>query len=150
MLAQGTTRGESHAMTLMTTAGQPMPAPGLRCALAAEPRSAHVARHLVLDCFEGQLNNRVVDDVDLVVAELVANAVAAMGNSGAVQIGAWIAGSDVAVEVVDQAGGTPRKPAHDPSSEDGRGLLLVEGITRTWGWTPLPGGKAVWGFIPAL
>lgn len=150
MLGQGTTRGESHVMTLTTTAGQPMPAPGLRCALIAEPRSAHVARHLVRDCFEGRLNAGVVDDVDLVVAELVANAVAAMGNSGAVQIGAWIAGSDVAVEVVDGAGGAPRQPVRDPFSEDGRGLLLVAGVTRAWGWAPFAGGKAVWGLVPAL
>lgn len=47
--------------------------------------------------------------------------------------------------VTDPADEPPslREPVH--IAEGGRGLRIVDAISRAWGWTPLPrGGKAVW------
>ena len=147
MLSQGTTFGAGQAMTLKNTVGLPEKAPRFHCTVAARPVAARVARHLVCDCFAGRLSVDVVADVGLVMTELVANAVAAMGESGSVEFAAWIAGGDVVVLVIDQAAGEPKPQHEDASSEAGRGLFLVAELTRDWGWSPFPDGKAVWGFI---
>ncbi|ORT59189.1 hypothetical protein BKD26_14355 [Streptomyces sp. CB03238] len=149
MLGQGTTHGEGQAMTLLITTGQSTRTPRMRCALAAEPVAARVARHLVSACFAGQLSASVIADVGLVITELVANAVTATGDSGSVEFGAWLDNGDVVLQVIDQADGEPKKSADDQDAETGRGLLLVQELTRDWGWTPVPGGKAVWGLISA-
>lgn len=50
------------------------------------------------------------------------------------------------VTVTDPGGSAPAVVhSEDAFSEDGRGLLVVAGISDAWGWAPLStGGKAVW------
>lgn len=143
VLGQGTTFGKGQAMTLKNTAGRPAETPQFHCTIAAQPVVAQMARHLVRDCFAGQLNADVVADVGLVVTELVANAVTAIGDSGSVEFAAWMAGGDVVVLVIDQADGEPAARDEDASAETGRGLFLVEELTRDWGWAmgPVPRRK---------
>jgi hypothetical protein len=54
-------------------------------------------------------------------------------------------------EVTDTGG--ERRPAIEPGAADagtGRGLLIVEALTETWGVTPRTGGpgKTVWAVLP--
>lgn len=89
-----------------------------------------------------------LDDVELCVDELFANAVehTASGRGGRVSVVVSLHGGAVRVTVVDD-GGSPTKPfvRRDSYDEGGRGLWLVERLSRRWGSDPAEhGGNAVW------
>jgi Histidine kinase-like ATPase domain len=47
--------------------------------------------------------------------------------------------------VIDPADTPPLMQEADHIAEGGRGLHIIDAMSRAWGWTPLPsGGKAVW------
>lgn len=97
------------------------------------------------------------DDVataELVLSELVTNAVQHAGNPPGRQVGLGF-GLDahrgvLRLEVADACTALPRprsaELAPDPDSESGRGLLLVTALADDWGVTPRPYGigKTVW------
>lgn len=93
----------------------------------------------------------LVEVAELVVSELVTNAVRAsgsLGGAGVPVVRLWLAADDVQV-LVQVGDGCPRGPELSLPGEDaehGRGLLLVEALASGWGWSPVPGlpGKAVW------
>jgi anti-sigma regulatory factor (Ser/Thr protein kinase) len=92
------------------------------------------------------------DVAELILGELVANAVNA--SEQARQTGVLvirvclIADADVlTIEVWDQAPGMPVLKNADPLAENGRGLAIVDDLTRgAWGCQPAIGqrGKCVW------
>ncbi|WP_235608580.1 ATP-binding protein, partial [Frankia casuarinae] len=46
---------------------------------------------------------------------------------------------------------TPRITSPDPFSEGGRGLLMVDALSRRWSWYRVKtGGKVVWAEIPGV
>lgn len=54
-------------------------------------------------------------------------------------------GAFVVVIVSDPSEDDPKQRPADDVCENGRGLHVIEALSRAWGWTPLPGtGKAVW------
>jgi anti-sigma regulatory factor (Ser/Thr protein kinase) len=91
----------------------------------------------------------LTDDVELVVSELVTNAVtAAQALPQPAPVRLWLLSDsrDVLVVAWDAS---PRPPAPaDPDllGESGRGLLLVQALSQRWGSYPTPrhGGKVVW------
>ncbi|WP_159457250.1 ATP-binding protein [Marinactinospora thermotolerans] len=95
-----------------------------------------------------------LDDAELMVGELVANAV----RHGADPVGVvvWLAGAACAVvEVRDAGRGMPELPSVkdpaeiDPLSEGGWGLALVTRLSRgRCGVEVLPVGKSVWFALP--
>lgn len=57
----------------------------------------------------------------------------------------------VVIEVADRDPGLPVTPGASLESESGRGLLLVEALSKEWGYFPLTsGGKVVYAVIDAL
>ncbi|MFB9391811.1 SpoIIE family protein phosphatase [Streptomyces coeruleoprunus] len=84
-----------------------------------------------------------VDVALLVVSELVTNAIA--HTQGEVRLDLTLAGDRLRVAVNDTS---PRAPVKATSTDweatGGRGLLLVEAMTASWGSVPLGGGKQVW------
>lgn len=79
---------------------------------------------------------------ELLVSEVVTNAIEHGGSGGTVEVMALPAG--LRVEVTDRAGGRPevRHPSElDPS---GRGLAIVDRLSRWWGVDIVPGGKVIW------
>ncbi|GAA4080011.1 SpoIIE family protein phosphatase [Streptomyces shaanxiensis] len=86
------------------------------------------------------------DGVLLVVSELVTNAL--VHTQGSVRLDLILRGDHVRVSVTD---GSPRAPAKpvivDWESTGGRGLLLVEAMSETFGSVPVAGGKQVWSEI---
>jgi anti-sigma regulatory factor (Ser/Thr protein kinase) len=82
-------------------------------------------------------------DVLLLVSELVSNAV--RHGEGPIDLAVGVSTSRVRVEVTDQGDGQPLPPRLPPvTSQSGRGLLIVEAIADTWGFTVKPTGKTVW------
>jgi hypothetical protein len=78
------------------------------------------------------------DDLALVVGELVGNAVRHAGGDILLVIedvgGAW------RVEVRDTSADPPRMQPGSLDAESGRGLLLVDALSTTWGWSACQGG----------
>jgi anti-sigma regulatory factor (Ser/Thr protein kinase) len=101
----------------------------------------------------------LAETVELVVSELVTNAVlATTGSDGRPRYDDELAGlpvvhirllSDrerVVVEVWDRSTEAPTLKEAEPDQESGRGLMLVEAVCERWGWATAAGwhGKAVW------
>lgn len=97
---------------------------------------------------------KLLADVELLVSELMTNAVAASSAAGqVVPVRLWLLAdwSQVLVLVGDTS---PRPPVQMGTGEDaegGRGLLLVESISQQWDWYPSSavGGKVVWALVAA-
>ncbi|WP_422397034.1 SpoIIE family protein phosphatase [Streptomyces gobiensis] len=87
-----------------------------------------------------------VDAILLVVSELVTNAL--VHTQGQVHLGLTLAGDRLRVAVSDTSPRAPAKPAApDWEATGGRGILLVEAMSASWGSVPLSGGKQVWGEV---
>jgi anti-sigma regulatory factor (Ser/Thr protein kinase) len=87
----------------------------------------------------------LIDDAELVVSELVTNAVLHAGG-GAVALTALMCGEEaLELRVSDTSGAAPRERNSGEADEDGRGLLLCRALAVGFGWEALPGGgKTVW------
>ena len=96
----------------------------------------------------------LADTAELVVSELVTNAVqASTGPRDRPQLGLPVVRvrlmSDrklVMIEVWDTSTDTPILRQPESGEEAGRGLMLVEALCQRWGWKPAPdsGCKVVW------
>lgn len=86
------------------------------------------------------------DGVLLVVSELVTNAL--VHTQGPVRLDLILRGDRVRVSVNDASPRAPAKPVIvDWESTGGRGLLLVEAMSESFGSVPVAGGKQVWSEI---
>ncbi|WSF65763.1 SpoIIE family protein phosphatase [Streptomyces sp. NBC_01352] len=86
------------------------------------------------------------DTVLLVVSELVTNAL--VHTQGPVRVDLTLRGDRVRVSVSDSSPRAPAKPVIvDWESTGGRGLLLVEAMSDSFGSMPVAGGKQVWSEI---
>ena len=93
--------------------------------------------------------NEVVDDAELLVSELVTNALratAAMRQTLPIRL--WLLSNNVRV-VISVWDGNPHPPVHvsvGDDAESGRGLVLVEALSGRWDWFAHKGlgGKIVW------
>jgi anti-sigma regulatory factor (Ser/Thr protein kinase) len=82
----------------------------------------------------------VADAVELMVSELVTNAVV-HARSG-VEMTLEELSDRTRVEVCDDSARLPE--TRDPTEAGGRGLLVVEALADRWGVQRLDGGKAIW------
>ncbi|WP_443073249.1 SpoIIE family protein phosphatase [Streptomyces sp. S465] len=79
----------------------------------------------------------------LVTSELVTNAL--VHTQGEVRLSLTLTADRLRIAVNDPSPRTPVKPATvDWEATGGRGLLLVEAVSQSWGSVPLSGGKQVW------
>ncbi|MFD4881161.1 ATP-binding protein [Kitasatospora sp. NPDC058402] len=88
------------------------------------------------------LSEKSLRDVELCTAELITNAVEHTGKRCRVTV-RWT-GVRLRVEVADRSPQPPVRSAADDMATGGRGLLLVEALTHSWGWYPAEEGKVVW------
>lgn len=84
-----------------------------------------------------------MDTVLLVVSELVTNAL--VHTDGQVRLDLTLLENKLRVSVADSSARTPVKPTSIGwEATGGRGILLVEAMSETWGTVPVSGGKQVW------
>ena len=86
--------------------------------------------------------SEVIDDCSLVLSELTSNAVTA--GSTVVSISVEVHRDHVRIAADDDGPGVPRPVAAGPSDRHGRGLAIVESLSRAWGVQHRPLGKQVW------
>ncbi|MER5727799.1 ATP-binding protein [Streptomyces sp. NPDC002138] len=113
------------------------------------PRGAGLARRLTLLQLEDwgvARETGTSDAVAAIVAELVANAVTHGKVPGRdFELRLILTSGSIRIEVADAGrGGTPRVAGPADDAESGRGLLLVEAFSSSWGVTDQGSGKIVW------
>jgi anti-sigma regulatory factor (Ser/Thr protein kinase) len=134
------------------------PLPALPAPLAAWLPGAASSVAAARDAARGFVAAARLEDpergVDLVVSELVTNAVAQVDGCGAqVRLGLeLLLPGHVRVTVWDPISGQPRRPQRmaDTWAETGRGLILVGAYASAWGTRPEELGKSVWADVPVL
>jgi serine/threonine-protein kinase RsbW len=112
----------------------------LSITLPSHPAAAGTARRLAREL----ASPATVDSVELLVSELVTNAVlhAHEGNVLELKISAWE--DCVRVEVRDSSSHLPQMLLPADWGVHGRGLFLVDALADRWGSEPTPTGKTVW------
>lgn len=110
--------------------------------LRDEPAEAGRARHWAADQLLAAGLDELRDDVELVVGELVANALRHAGLPAEVVL--CVAAPRVRVEVRDRSRLSPVRARHPAESMTGRGVRLVDAVALTWGVDRREDGKAVW------
>jgi anti-sigma regulatory factor (Ser/Thr protein kinase) len=86
----------------------------------------------------------LVDNVQLVVSEMVTNA---LDHAIPAPVHLWLCcdHTSIMAMVGDSSPAPPQRLAQDTGAIGGRGLAIVHEVTGGhWGWFPLMGGKAVW------
>ena len=91
----------------------------------------------------------LADTAELLVSELITNAIRASVGVMSPAVALWLFsdGRHVAIHVWDGSGERPARRDAGADSESGRGLLLVDSLSRDWGSYPRVGGKVVWARI---
>jgi anti-sigma regulatory factor (Ser/Thr protein kinase) len=117
--------------------------------ISALERSVPSARHHARKILRKWQLTGLTTDVELVVSELVTNAIAAaQALPVAAPVGLWLL-TDLTQVCIAVWDANPRLPVRDDPdglAENGRGLLLVESLAAQWGvsLTPQSGGKIVY------
>lgn len=112
-------------------------------ATVAAPGEARLfAAEILPELLAGQVGG-LLDDVQLVVSELVTNAVRAGSPTIRLDIAPTPDGR-LAIRVTDVAGGWPRPRAATAEDPGGRGLALVSAVASAWGARREERGKTVW------
>jgi anti-anti-sigma regulatory factor len=105
--------------------------------MPAGPRAVSTARGLVRDACDRWGTGANADIAELVVSELASNAVRHAG--GLIQVTVSLRRRHLHLAVRDRSFDPPR-----PGRADGRGLMLVDAMTVSWGCTEVADGKVVW------
>ena len=115
-----------------------------------QPEAAGWARRATRTVLASWGVERLTEDVDLVVSELVANALlhtTACDASGAlvpIRLELRLDVAALTCRVYDSSPLPPLPEDAGETAESGRGLILVEALSSAWDWQELPDGKLVW------
>lgn len=114
--------------------------------LGAQPGAVPCARaHTRAILWEWRLT-ALAEGAELAVSELVTNAIRATGPDSPVRLWLRSDGAQLLAEVWDDSDWLPVPQEQDPDATSGRGLLLVEAVSKNWGSFALgpSAGKIVW------
>jgi anti-sigma regulatory factor (Ser/Thr protein kinase) len=112
-----------------------------RRSFTAEARSVGAARRYVRASLEGHPPAHI-DAVELMVSELATNSVKHAHSDFRISIND--ARGEIRIEVRDTGRGEPRLRSPALIEPSGRGLRIVEALSRAWGTADSPPGKTVW------
>ncbi|WP_369274367.1 SpoIIE family protein phosphatase [Streptomyces sp. R11] len=111
--------------------------------LALDPAAVGRARAVVREqLYDWGLSRRLADSAELLVSELVTNAVR-HSHSRPVEL-RLVRGETLLCEVDDDDHDLPTLLNAGPDDETGRGLRVVSVLAREWGTSRTSAGKAVW------
>jgi anti-sigma regulatory factor (Ser/Thr protein kinase) len=113
-------------------------------ALAQGPEAASTARQFVTDAAEGLAFGERRDNLELLVSELVTNAMR-HAHTGC-QVMLCRHGDRLRVEVDDESSQLPAMRTF-PDETGGWGLRLLAALSHDWGTERRPWGKSVWFII---
>lgn len=131
--------------------------------LPADPAAVRWARCQVKVAARAwQLPEGTIDTLELAVSELVTNAIRASGPGHLPLAGPGAEAADVirltlrhrpgrlVIEVFDASPDPPVLADADPEAESGRGLILVQALSKEWSFFLLPsGGKVTYCVVDA-
>lgn len=118
--------------------------------LPASPQSAGAARRFATAVLADWRLADLADDVDLVISELITNALLHARADQRASAGAGIRldleydGKALTCRVLDGSPLPPTPEQAGDTAESGRGLLLVDALSAEWGWSREASGKVVW------
>ncbi|MER7953755.1 SpoIIE family protein phosphatase [Streptomyces sp. NPDC096030] len=130
-----------EAVLLVATTAARTPGDLREWQLPREGRAASVARGLVTDQLAAWDLTELADVCELVVSELVGNALRYGNGPGRLRL---LRGERLVVEVSDTGPDLPQIQHADLSDEGGRGLQLINMLCRRWGSCRTVTGKVVW------
>jgi len=127
---------------------------GITAHLTAGADTVHEMRRLALTVLLAYgVDLETARDAQLVLSELIGNAVRAGGAHVPLVVEVYTSSKDAVVSVHDPlAGVSPRRQAvapGDPEAETGRGLVLLDVLAPGWTVTSSPVGKRIRCRIPA-
>ncbi|MGI8333530.1 ATP-binding protein [Actinomadura scrupuli] len=112
------------------------------------PTAARLSRRLVTEWFRHwDAPGQAIQSGELVVSELVTNAIKARGETIRMRI-RWLDRSGY-IEVWDADPEPPELKHAGVADENGRGLLLVEAYASRWDYYQAGSGKVVWAELTA-
>lgn len=118
------------------------------CAVPADRSASATARRFLQEAAaDWDLSADLTEVAQLVVSELVSNAVEHAGTSSAVAL--ELTGDSLKISVRDGSITQPVPRPLDRVSFRGRGLPLVDRVSRNWGVLDHPDGKTVWALLSA-
>ncbi|MFJ2019614.1 ATP-binding protein [Streptomyces nodosus] len=129
-----------------------MAAHQLTLSVPGTPAAANAARHKVMTAIRGwdvAFDAKALDTAELVVSELITNAVQHAAN-GPATVSVALDGSVLSVEVCDANRALPRPGLPGAGEESGRGLFLVAAMADRYGAEPTPTGKRSWAEITVI
>jgi anti-sigma regulatory factor (Ser/Thr protein kinase) len=142
--------------------GQPRPLDAGTLALVALPTSPFWARRytrVFLDSCRG-MSEDTAETAELLVSELVTNAVrfadnparalrySERANAGLISLSIRHFREALLIEVYDTGSNPPVRSRADEDAESGRGLMIVEALSKEWSYFfPPGGGKVVYCFV---
>jgi anti-sigma regulatory factor (Ser/Thr protein kinase) len=140
--------GHEHADALASvchlhSAVVPTPLAETTWRFAADATAPGDARRLVIDALRRAGHaGELLDDVQIVITELAANAVVHAGSPFSVSIRST--GSIVRIRVRDRSHAVPTVRDDGATTPSGRGTRIVAALSRRWGVDLAPDGKVVW------
>ena len=115
--------------------------------LPPHPTSVGEARRIVRRLLATGGDVDLVDEAELLVSEIVTNALLHAGTS--IDLRCTLIDHSLLVEVGDGGGQLPAYRGYDSTVCSGRGLVLLEQLAERWGVIPTFGGKTVWFLVSA-
>jgi anti-sigma regulatory factor (Ser/Thr protein kinase) len=108
------------------------------------PEEVTAARRFVRETLSGE-ETELVDAAELMASELTSNCVRHAGTAFDVSVQVR---EQIRVEVCDSGGGEPRPLSPGPEEPSGRGLMIVQAMSQSWGVEHAGEGKKVWFTLP--
>jgi anti-sigma regulatory factor (Ser/Thr protein kinase) len=142
----------STVLSLLPAAPQPRESWGWRFAVSdTTPFWARFNTKWFLESCQG-ISGDLIETAVLVVSELVTNAYAAalgLCEETLIDLSLRLFGDHLLIEVIDSSPEVPvRNPPGDAGAESGRGLALVEALSREWGYFRYRDKKVVYCVLP--
>jgi anti-sigma regulatory factor (Ser/Thr protein kinase) len=116
--------------------------PTAEVSVTAESRSAGVARRFLRDTLQRWDAAGYTDNAELVLTELVTNAI--LHAKTDIRVRVDLGPDGLRLEVVDHSPRQPIARHYSTEATTGRGLGLIEALTSRWGVQPGQAGKTVW------